>query len=423
MLIIVLKSKPFRVWAKGRNKSEAQKKAIKFLIYGPEKSKITTEEYEELCYGMYPDDLLYEKAKAKHGINDSDIVMHSHEKINSRYLVVRNYLKNDTDGSNILSCQLKNGDFRSAQMLAFMVLFGREKLYFYQLYYHTDMTREEESSYEYDYNRITSFNVSGTKDKDSVYAEFIMNWLKDDEKEYVKKFPSMVMGEESYKRWLTVSSHLDTPALREEYAKKSDAEKKAFRYFRAHCNLPLTISDDEYENMVSDVLPANQLKVAGMDNMDIRDSDIKLATPISFYSYVYGDNYAVEGKDHSWRSNIPQHTWLFFGKRQIYVYSTSMRMDTSLRQESTQEIFYNDISSVRTEQFSKEMELDGVHYIMTYYQFTILFAGDKLILTLPIMSDQNDQKIRAMRNLLRETKHQQPSTVATEVQPVGDDIV
>lgn len=422
VLIFVLNFKPFRFWIKSYHKSGSQKKAIRFLIFGPRKSKINTKDYDELCLEMYTDDCIFEKAKAKLGISDSDLVIHPHVEIDSKFLVVRNYLGNVKNKRKDLFCQIGKDDFRSAQMLAIMVLFGKEKLYFYKLYYRTDKTKEKESSYEYEFDKINSFIVNGGNYKELVNVSFEINWTDENDKAQRMLFPSMQIDKDAYNRWLLVSCHLDTPALRKEYAAKSDSEKKAFRYFRAHNNLPPVISDEEYEDMICHALPAEQLKLVGMDNMDIRDSDIQFAAPISFRSFVYGDNLEVEGKDHSWRSNTPQHTWLFFGKRQIYVYSTSIRMDTSMRQDSTQEIFYNDIASVKTEQFTKEKEQDGIHYIMTYYQFIILFAGDRLTLTLPILSNQNDQKIRAMRNLLRETKHQQQPTII-DGKAGGDEIV
>ena len=48
LMIIILRSKPFKVWWMGRNKTDDQKKAIKFLIYGPSRSKISKDEYDAL---------------------------------------------------------------------------------------------------------------------------------------------------------------------------------------------------------------------------------------------------------------------------------------------------------------------------------------------------------------------------------------
>lgn len=76
LLIIVLKSDPFKVWWMGRDKTDEQKKAIKFLIYGPYRSKISKDEYDTICKGMYPSYTIFEKAKSKLGISDTDIVRH-----------------------------------------------------------------------------------------------------------------------------------------------------------------------------------------------------------------------------------------------------------------------------------------------------------------------------------------------------------
>lgn len=412
LLIIVLKSKPFKVWWRSRNKTEEQKKAIKFLIYGPDRSKISKEDYDTICHEMYPDRTLLEMAKKKLCISDEDIVRHPCKDVNSSYLSVRNFLK---DGVNVLFFDLGNNEFRSSRMNCFMVIFGREKLYFYQLYYRTDETLETESAYSYGYEEIRQFRVSEISKKDeSIYVSLeLQKEISDEEakdekkrKESWQSFPSMVLSTESFNAWKAVGTHLDSPELKKEYKDKTEDEKKSLRYFKAYYNLPLSITDREYEAMIARILPSEELKGIGMDNMGIEDADIKMSDPIAFRSYVYDQGtLAIKGQDESWRSNDPQHTWLFFGKHQIYVYSASMLMDKSIKQQSTQEIFYKDITSIRTEQLSMEKVDGDVVYQMYLYKFTILFSGDSLSLTLPILTDENDKKIRAMRNLLRETKH------------------
>ena len=71
LLIIILRSKPYKVWWRGRNKTNDQKKAIKFLIYGPSRSKITENEYDTICYRMYTNSILLEKAKTNNYFKNS----------------------------------------------------------------------------------------------------------------------------------------------------------------------------------------------------------------------------------------------------------------------------------------------------------------------------------------------------------------
>ena len=60
--------------------------------------------------------------------------------------------------------------------------------------------------------------------------------------------------------------------------------------------------------------------------------------------------------------------------------------------------------AVGTEERSLEKKIGDLTIYLSYYQFTVMFSGDNLTLTLPIMSDDNDRKIHAMRNLLRKKK-------------------
>ena len=411
LLIIVLKSRPFKVWWMGRNKTDEQKKAIKFLIYGPSRSKITKDEYDVISNGMYSDKTILEKAKSKLGITDSDIVRHPCKDIDSTYLSERNYLKN---GEKILFFDLGINEFRSSRMDCLMVIFGREKLYFYEFSYRTNKTEETEKAYSYSYDDIRVFKVAPISSKnDSIYAsiELQKEVPEEDAKNEQKRkgawqsFPSMVMAKENFERWKAVGEHLDYPELKKAYKDLSENEKKALRYFKAYDFLPLSITDQDYDMMINQALPSEELRTQGMNNMDIKEKDIRFAEPITFRSFVYGANSLdIKGKDEAWRSNSPQHTWIFFGEHQIYVHTVTINMVTSVKQEATQEIFYNDITSVRTEERSLEKKRGDLTIYLSYYQFTVMFSGDNLTLTLPIMSDDNDRKIHAMRNLLRKKK-------------------
>ena len=405
----ILRSKLFRVWRKSRNKTENQKRAIKFLIYGPSRSQMSKEDYDQLCNEMYPNSALLERAKSKFKISDSDIVTHPCKEIDTTYLSVRNYMK---DGEDILFCDVDTNQFRSSKMDCFLVIFGKKKLYFYRISYRTDKTEETENTYEFSYDEIQEFRVNKIAiwSDNNINTEFVLHKERSEEDKGNKqntciRFPRMAMDKAAFKRWEAVGTHLDSPNLKKEYKDKSEDEKKAIRYFKAYFNLPLAITDREYEALIDQTLPAEELKTTGMNNMGIEDADIQLAAPIAFRSYVYGqDTLEIKGIDGAWRSSAPQHTWLFFGRHQIYVYLESILMDCSIKQQSTQEIFYRDITSIRTEQLSTEKVEGDVTYRISYFKFTILFSGDSLSLTLPILTDENDKKIRAMRNLLRETK-------------------
>lgn len=402
LLIIVVRSKFFKLWWMGRNKTENQKKAIKYLLFGPKRSKISTEDYDFICNDMYPDHVIFKKALSKLGITESDVVKHPYDKIDARYLCVRNYLKT---GEKVLIYDLSINDFRTSRMDSFMVIFGSEKLYFYQLSYRTDKLEEEEHCFAYPYDEIKYFKVEeiSRQNDNLIYTSFRL--IKEISTNAVKEFPSLVLSKNNFDKWVAVGTHLDSPDLKKECKEKDETERKTLRYFRAYYNLPLVISDNEYEDLIISKLPADQLKEQGMDVIGIQDHQINLAAPIAFRSYVYGDDVLeIKGRDGTWRSSEPQLTWLLFGKQQVYVYMFSMRLDNSIQREVSQEIFYSKFASIRTEQKRKERVIDDVKYIMSYYKFTIFFSGDSLSLTLPILGNENETKIKGMRNLIREVQ-------------------
>jgi hypothetical protein len=400
ILAIVLRSKVLKVWLKGIGKTDSQKKVIKFLIYGPKRSKIKIQEFDELCQMMYSDRKIYEKAKAKFNINETDIVCHPCETIASEYLCITNF----DDNPESLVCNLEKGGFRSAACSSFMAIFGRENLYIYRLDYRFDKTKESETANTYPYEKLLCFKAIS---QDLHNVRISIDRVSSNGLAITDNYRNFVVSEDEFERWEAVGKHFDSPELKEEIRqKKNESEKKVLRYFKAHDNLPLTITDAEYDSMIVSALPSKVLMSMGMEQMAIEACDVKVAEPISFRSFVY-DNSAkyVQGKDKLWRSSVPQHTWLFFGKHQVYVYITSLNMDSSILQEATQEIFYNDIASIRSEHISKVEQYADIVYTLSYYKFTLLFAGDSFSLTLPYIQGDNEEKIKGMRNLLRETKN------------------
>lgn len=408
VLAIILNSKWFKVIINCFNKTEEQKQAIRFLIYGEKRSGMSAQEYDELVCKMYSYNAILEKAKAKFGLTDSDIVVHPCPEINSECVYITNYQKD----SQALVCSLSENEYRSSKYRALLILFGRKALYVYQLSYHSDKTAEHGTGYEYAYENLHSFNVLVKELKDENGESLVTISMKYYvSKEDIRTYETMVykVQQETVKKMVAIGTHLDSPELKQECKLHKD-KAEILRYFKAHDNLPLAILDSEYESKVVAFSPSVD---EGKVLMNIPTNDLELAHPIGFRSYADGrDALNVVGRDTIFRTSVPQYTWLYFGKEQLYIYISSVNMENSVKSQLTQEIFYKDIASIRSENVNIETE-PGKTVYLPYYKITLYFAGTAISMTLPIKQGE-DKPIQAMVNLLREKQVQSKNAVVTK---------
>ncbi len=213
---------------------------------------------------------------------------------------------------------------------------------------------------------------------------------------------------------------------------KSESEQKAIRYFYAMpessgCFSKNYVSDEDYLSLVDrQVGSMESRKARALSRLGLDEDQVREIPPVCFqgFAMLAGDVRGIDIDLTKVTSNnrivtpTKELTWLFFGNDQVYVYKARVDMiDSSLKSERTQEYFYKDVTafasandSVRTKapEIKNGCGGDKVAYVDRTVErdtFRIVVPGDQFDCALS-PEDDNDSKISAMKQKLREKKTQ-----------------
>jgi len=212
--------------------------------------------------------------------------------------------------------------------------------------------------------------------------------------------------------WWKKTHYNDSPWVKNRIKGRNADQQAVIRYF---CNEPAClskkpISDEEYEEMVSNYLSSNDFKKKAMNKIGVDEDQVKEIEPIHFEGFRFGKNsLSKQGDDGKWRSSEYQVTWLFFSDNQIYVYQNTFFMDEDGRKESTEEYFYKDITNFTTvsdttetpEYDTKSGKTELVN--VDANKFAISVFGDKFYCSME-QNDYTERAIQGMKAKLREKK-------------------
>jgi hypothetical protein len=198
---------------------------------------------------------------------------------------------------------------------------------------------------------------------------------------------------------------------------RTPEQQEVIKYFRAPegC-FSKNITDEEYDQLLQAKLASLNLKQKALDKTGVDESQVNEIPPVEF-QYWYNDKaaYAKLGKDRVWRTSAYQVTWLFFSDTQVYVYQYTFNMDEDGKKERTEEYFYKDITNFSTSSESEEKEyweagkgcLNKVPTVtrknVDHDIFKLIVPGDQFLCDM-VNSSEAEEKIRAMKNKLREKK-------------------
>ena len=149
-----------------------------------------------------------------------------------------------------------------------------------------------------------------------------------------------------------------------------------------------------------------------MNKLGIVPEEVSMIEPLRFWGYrfvkpsVLGDVYDnvalwMIGKDRKWRSSEVSHTILYFGEHSVYCYvRTTSLVCGNVSQERTEEYFYRDIVSVKTD--LKEMKM-GSSNVKCYVFIVVNTGGERLEIDVEDQSEA-EMAVRAFRALLKQKK-------------------
>lgn len=161
------------------------------------------------------------------------------------------------------------------------------------------------------------------------------------------------------------------------------------------------VSDEEYDasvlSMISNI-KSKALEKLGLEEEELITEDKE---PVSIFGYDYKNATKIkEGNDKIYRSDKFEIIMLFFTQQEAHIYTYKFDTTEPKQTEATDVYFYKDIVSVSTASDS----IQSLGYNINYEYFKLTTAGGTALSV--SLRDTNDaqNKIKAMRSILREKK-------------------
>ncbi len=161
----------------------------------------------------------------------------------------------------------------------------------------------------------------------------------------------------------------------------------------------------EFDKYYASSFTKMDLKNKAMSKLGIVEEQLKEVKPF----YIYGpkfDGYYRQASDGSYRSSHYEYTYIFFTEDQVLFYTRDLNLlNPDKKKESTQEYFYQDITSISTTVNSTEVKnnIMGKSEEIETESFVIIVPGDKINLAYT-GNEETNNSVKGMKNLLRNKK-------------------
>ena len=162
----------------------------------------------------------------------------------------------------------------------------------------------------------------------------------------------------------------------------------------------------EFDKFYAKAEAAMDLKNKGMAKLGIVEEQLQEVKPF----YIYGpkfDGYYRPISGGGYRSSRYEFTYIFFTEDQVLFYTRDLDLlQLDKKKESTQEYFYQDITSISTTTTSKEVKNtleDNKSEEVETEAFVIIVPGDKVSLAYT-GNETTNESVKGMKNLLRNKK-------------------
>lgn len=179
----------------------------------------------------------------------------------------------------------------------------------------------------------------------------------------------------------------------------------------------MTPSDAEIDAQLGSL--ATDIKERALKKLGIDEEEVSIAPPLFLKGYAFwksrlGDVanmklYDVRGKDGVWRSPECVLTAWFFSEDQIHYYARTVSLVSDSYKESTEEFFYKDVVSVKTDTLEKpwidpKTGRESKDYKTRWLAFMLRNSGGETTECACDSSDEADRCVSAMRNLIKQKK-------------------
>lgn len=178
-------------------------------------------------------------------------------------------------------------------------------------------------------------------------------------------------------------------------------------------------SDVEIDAQASAML--SDIKKRAFPKLGIEEEEVALANPIEFWGYEFGDAlkddanreaWNIQGKDGIWRSCEVFVGGFYFSEDVVHYYWRIASLVSDAVKEGTEEYFYKDIVSVKTESEDKEFKDPKKHRVVAgkrvrYETFILRNSGGESTVCSVNNSAEAEAAVNAFRALLKQKKLQQ----------------
>lgn len=164
----------------------------------------------------------------------------------------------------------------------------------------------------------------------------------------------------------------------------------------------------------------NGLKEQALRKLGIDEEETKIAPPLFFKGYEFGESRLgdaanmklrdIRGKDGRWRSPECSLSAWFFTENEIHYYRKTVSLVSPSYKEYTEEFFYKDVVSVKTDEHDKPWidpktgkESSSVRTRWT--AFMVRNTGGETTECVCENSEETDKSAQAMRSLVRQKKN------------------
>lgn len=210
---------------------------------------------------------------------------------------------------------------------------------------------------------------------------------------------------------------------------KSEEQKRVIDFFlkevgcfsgcMSGCVGKSTMNIDEYQQMVANRLFSLNLRERALEKIALDESEIQEIPPIVLSGYAFDDvtptnNVWVKIEDDVAVASRFAASWIFFSATQIYIYTYKFDMTSDDTWETTQDFFYQDVTSFMTRErvvekidthltgcLKKGIQAEKNNYIVNSLQ--IVVPNDCFSFSMR-NNETLEQSLQAAKAMLRERK-------------------
>ena len=202
---------------------------------------------------------------------------------------------------------------------------------------------------------------------------------------------------------------------------KTDEQKDVIDYFMKDggCGClggSSKLTTDAYLGLINNKCAALNLRERALAKIGLDESQISEIPPILMTSFVYkGDGLFKKYDNGMFVTSRYAVTWIFFSAEQMYTYKFVFNTTSDDTVETTNDIFYNDITNLRTvteqEEYIRPLAGCGCvgkpqaeKMLYSYSAFEVVGAGFDYSYLMRT-TDTIEQSIQAAKQMLREKKY------------------